>query len=84
MDKVQSQDSSQDLSLSQARARDLSKDLFVEVTPEESNLDAFHEECGVFGVFGHPEAANLAYLGMYACSIADRSPRASYRPTASR
>ncbi|HMK56927.1 MAG TPA: amidophosphoribosyltransferase [Dissulfurispiraceae bacterium] len=25
-----------------------------------------HEECGVFGVFGHPEAANLAYLGLYA------------------
>ncbi len=38
----------------------------MEVSPEESNLDAFHEECGVFGVFGHPEAANLAYLGMYA------------------
>jgi amidophosphoribosyltransferase len=24
------------------------------------------EECGVFGVFGHPEAANLTYLGLYA------------------
>ncbi len=24
------------------------------------------EECAVFGVFGHPEAANLAYLGLYA------------------
>jgi len=24
------------------------------------------EECGVFGVYGHPEAANLAYLGLYA------------------
>ena len=23
------------------------------------------EECGVFGIFGHPEAANLAYLGLY-------------------
>ncbi len=33
---------------------------------EESKLDAFHEECGVFGVYGHPEAANLAYLGLYA------------------
>ena len=22
--------------------------------------------CGVVGVFGHPEAANLAYLGLYA------------------
>jgi amidophosphoribosyltransferase len=27
--------------------------------------DKFHEECGVFGVFGHPEAANLTYLGLY-------------------
>ncbi len=25
-----------------------------------------HEECGVFGIFGHPEAANMAYLGLYA------------------
>ena len=24
------------------------------------------EECAVFGVFGHPEAANLTYLGLYA------------------
>ena len=28
--------------------------------------DRFHDECGVFGVFGHPEAANLAYLGIHA------------------
>ena len=28
--------------------------------------DRFHDECGVFGVFGHTEAANLAYLGLYA------------------
>lgn len=28
--------------------------------------DHFHDECGVFGVFGHAEAANLAYLGLYA------------------
>jgi amidophosphoribosyltransferase len=27
--------------------------------------DRFHEECGIFGVFGHPEAANLAYLGLH-------------------
>ncbi len=25
-----------------------------------------HEECGIFGIFGHPEAANLTYLGLYA------------------
>ena len=29
-------------------------------------FDKFHEECGVVGVFGHPEAATLAYLGLYA------------------
>jgi hypothetical protein len=28
--------------------------------------DHFHDECGVFGVFGHPEASNLTYLGLYA------------------
>ena len=29
-------------------------------------FDKLHEECGVFAVYGHPEAANLAYLGLYA------------------
>ncbi len=29
-------------------------------------FDKFHEECGVVGVFGHPEAATLAYLALYA------------------
>ncbi len=28
--------------------------------------DKFHEECAVFGIFGHKEAANLTYLGLYA------------------
>ncbi|MCS6896883.1 MAG: amidophosphoribosyltransferase, partial [Nitrospira sp.] len=28
--------------------------------------DKFHDECAVFGVFGHEEAANLTYLGLYA------------------
>jgi amidophosphoribosyltransferase len=28
--------------------------------------DKFRDECGVFGIFGHPDAANLAYLGLYA------------------
>jgi amidophosphoribosyltransferase len=28
--------------------------------------DKFHEECGVVGVYGHPEAATLAYLSLYA------------------
>ncbi len=29
-------------------------------------FDKLHEECGVFGIFGHPEASKLAYLGLYA------------------
>lgn len=28
-------------------------------------LDKFREECGIFGIYGHPEAANMAYLGLY-------------------
>lgn len=28
--------------------------------------DRLHDECGVFGVFGHPDAATLTYLGLYA------------------
>ena len=28
--------------------------------------DKLHEECGVFGIYGHPEAARLTYLGVYA------------------
>jgi amidophosphoribosyltransferase len=29
-------------------------------------MDKYRDECGVFGIFGHPEAANLTYLGLYA------------------
>lgn len=28
--------------------------------------DKFHDECAVVGVFGHTEAANMVYLGLYA------------------
>jgi len=28
--------------------------------------DRFHDECGVFGVHGHPEASHITYLGLYA------------------
>lgn len=28
--------------------------------------DHFKDHCGIFGVFGHPEASNLTYLGLYA------------------
>lgn len=29
-------------------------------------FDKYKDECGVFGIFGHPEAANMTYLGLYA------------------
>ena len=36
---------------------------FVREAPED---DRFHDQCGLFGVFGHPEAAHLTYMGLYA------------------
>jgi amidophosphoribosyltransferase len=33
---------------------------------EDTPFDKLHEECGVFALYGHPEAANLVYLGLYA------------------
>ena len=29
-------------------------------------MSGFKDECGVFGIFGHPEAAAVTYLGLYA------------------
>ncbi|HWN92663.1 MAG TPA: amidophosphoribosyltransferase, partial [Verrucomicrobiae bacterium] len=39
------------------------------MSPEEQDFqldDKFHDECGLFGVWNHVEAANVAYLGLYA------------------
>ena len=36
------------------------------LTTEDLEADRLHEECGVFGVFGHPEAAALTALGLHA------------------
>jgi amidophosphoribosyltransferase len=33
---------------------------------EEVDGDTLHEECGVFGILGHPEAATLTALGLHA------------------
>ena len=32
----------------------------------QEDFDKFREECGLMGIWGHKEAANLAYLGLYA------------------
>ena len=29
-------------------------------------LDKLKDECGIFGIYGHAESANLTYLGLYA------------------
>ena len=34
--------------------------------PSLPSPDKLHEECAVVGVYGHKEAANLTYLGLYA------------------
>src|SRR6476646_11833863 len=36
------------------------------LTTGGGDSDCFHEGCGVFGVYGHPDAAALAALGMHA------------------
>jgi amidophosphoribosyltransferase len=33
---------------------------------ERESDDKLHEECGIVGVFGHPEASRLIYLSLYA------------------
>jgi amidophosphoribosyltransferase len=45
----------------------------LELTREEARelqaaheADHFHDECGVFGIHGHDEAAHIVYLGLYA------------------
>jgi len=39
------------------------------MSPEDEEFrldDKFHDECGLFGVWNHAEASNVAYLGLYA------------------
>jgi amidophosphoribosyltransferase len=36
------------------------------VTTGRDDTDHFHEECGVFGIYGHPDAAALTALGLHA------------------
>ena len=35
------------------------------MTDRSAIFDELHEECGVFGVFGVPDAASLAYYGLH-------------------
>ncbi|MBW2294015.1 MAG: amidophosphoribosyltransferase [Deltaproteobacteria bacterium] len=38
----------------------------TEALRKEREADHFHDECGVFAISGHEEAANIVYLGLYA------------------
>ncbi len=38
----------------------------VKIKEMDLVLDKFHEECGVFGIFGHSEASTLTQLGLFA------------------
>jgi amidophosphoribosyltransferase len=40
-------------------------DLSAEASALEPD-DKFHDECGLFGIWNHAEAANVVYLGLYA------------------
>ena len=35
-------------------------------TQFDPNADRLREECGVFGIFGHPDAAAITALGLHA------------------
>ncbi|WP_068614416.1 amidophosphoribosyltransferase [Paenibacillus tuaregi] len=41
-------------------------DYFNEGSGRDGVFDKLKEECGVFGVFGHPDAASLSYYGLHA------------------
>ena len=44
----------------------LSVSSVVKMVLMELVLDKFHEECGIFGIFGHAEASTLTQLGLFA------------------
>jgi amidophosphoribosyltransferase len=37
-----------------------------DTSAQDERDDRFHDECGVFGIYNHAEAANLTYLGLHA------------------
>ncbi len=38
----------------------------LELTDDDMNGDTLREECGVFGIYGHPDAAAITALGLHA------------------
>ena len=58
------------------------RDEWIE-TPE-LNDDKFHDECGLFGVWNHAEAANVAYLGLYSLQHRGQESAGHRRPPTAR
>jgi len=44
----------------------LTRDLVDTGDEFDPNADRLREECGVFGIFGHPDAAAITALGLHA------------------
>jgi amidophosphoribosyltransferase len=47
-------------------SRVVSKAPELQMTSSPLEDDHFHDQCGLFGIFGHLEASHLAYLGLHA------------------
>src|SRR3954451_11391582 len=45
---------------------DRNLDPSLDPTDFDPNADRLREECGVFGIFGHPDAAAITALGLHA------------------
>lgn len=52
--------------MNKVRLRVLSSDDRPALSREGQDDDHFHDECGVVGIYDHPESANLTYLGLHA------------------
>jgi len=48
------------------RASGAQSDAELNLLTDELNADRLREECGVFGIFGHPDAAAITALGLHA------------------
>jgi amidophosphoribosyltransferase len=51
---------------SAASAKTLGAGVCSVIATGKADSDKLHEECGVIAVYGHPDAARQAYLGLYA------------------
>ena len=65
------------------RRRDACTQLAPDSTTFDLDADRLREECGVFGIFGHPDAAAITALGLHALQHRGQEAAASSPSTAS-